>query len=494
VEKDFILAIDQGTTGTRCILFDSSFRGVHRAYQEHPQIYPRPGWVEHDLEAVWKSVRETAALALKSGSVDPGRIAAIGITNQRETTCVWDRDGGRPAGNAIVWQDRRTAGMCDDLRRQGKEETIQKLTGLLLDPYFSGTKLSWMLENIPEIRKGAESGRMAFGTVDSFLLYRLTGGRVHATDVSNASRTLLFNLEAGRWDPELLEIFRVPEGILPRVGDSAGVAGETRGLDFLPDGIPIAGIAGDQQAALFGQQCFAPRTAKLTLGTGSFLLVNLGPDAIRSRHRMLTTIAWKLASGKIQYAIEGSAFIAGAQVQWLRDGLQIISRADEVEALAGSVSDSAGLVVVPALVGLGAPYWKPEARGLIAGIGRDTTRAHLARASLEGIALINVDLIDAVAEDIQDRPLALNVDGGAAANDLLCRMIADFSGLEVARPDFLETTARGAAMLAGMGVGWLEDLSGFDSIRQKTRRFPPEMDEHRRKEVRERWKEVVRKA
>ena len=494
MKKDFVLAIDQGTTGTRSILFDSDFRPAFTAYQEHPQIYPRPGWVEHDPEEIWNSVRSTIIEALNRGSVDPVRIAAIGITNQRETTLIWERRGGKPVGNAIVWQDRRTLDICEELKRRGKEEIVRKRTGLLLDPYFSGTKLAWMMKHLPGIRDRAGAGELAFGTVDAFLLHRLTGSTVHASDVSNASRTLLLNLETGEWDPDLLHVFDIPERILPRVENSAGILGETFRLDFLPDGIPITGVAGDQQSALFGQHCFAPRTAKLTLGTGSFLLVNLGPEVIHSRHRMLTTIAWRLKTGDIQYAIEGSAFIAGAQVQWLRDGLQIISRASEVEDLARMVDDSGGVIVVPALVGLGAPYWRPEARGLITGIGRDTSRAHLARATLEGVALINVDIIEAIAEDLGENLLALRVDGGAAANDLLLQMIADFSGIEVVRPEFLDTTARGAAMLAGIGVGWLPDVSEFDAMEQITSRFQPQIDEARREEVRIRWREAVRKA
>lgn len=492
--KDLILAIDQGTTGSRCIFFDPELKVQVQAYREISQIYPRPGWVEHSPESIWESVRSTAQEAMRNGRIDPKRIAGIGITNQRETSIVWERKTGTPIANAIVWQDRRTADICEKLRKEGKEEAVREATGLLLDPYFSGTKLFWMLENLPGARRRAETGELAFGTIDSFLLYRLSGGKVHLTEVSNASRTLLLNLKTQKWDPRMLEIFQIPEPILSQLGSSAGIVGETRGLDFLPDGIPVSGMIGDQQSALFGQRCFEPSAAKLTLGTGSFLLVNLGSNLIHSRHRLLTTIAWRIGDKPVQYALEGSAFIAGAAVQWLRDGLNIIHKSGEVEALAGSVPDSGGVMFVPALVGLGAPYWRAEARGIILGIDRGTTRAHLARATLEGIALINVDLIQAIKDDTGADLRFLRVDGGAAANNLLMKMLADFSGVEVVRPAQFEATALGAAMLAGLGSGLFKGLEDFKRVREKPESFKPDLDPRAREEIRKRWREAVGKA
>jgi glycerol kinase len=497
--KDLILAIDQGTTGTTVLVVDQKLTVRARGYREFAQIYPRPGEVEHDPEAIWASV--TGALTEALTPDDAERIAAIGITNQRETTLLWERQSGKPVGNAIVWQDRRTAVQCAELKAAGHEDYVRQHTGLVLDPYFSATKIKWLLDDISGLRDRAEKGDIAFGTVDSFLVWRLSGGRAHATDVTNASRTLLLDLETLRFSEDLCEIFDVPSQILPEVKPSAGRIAETRGVPGLPDGIPIAGIAGDQQAALFGQDCVDTGDAKCTYGTGSFVLMNVGPRPTPSQRGLLSTVAWTLGEeagntvgpvARTAYALEGSAFIAGALVQWLRDGLGIISKAADVEALARSVPDSGGVTIVPALAGLGAPHWRPDARGLIGGITRGTTKAHLARAALEAIALQNVDLLRAMQADAGHAITSLRVDGGAAANDLLMQMQADLSGLQIFRPEMVESTALGAAKLAARGVGLPRtDRTGETA---RVRIFNPSLSVAAREEMLARWHAAVGKA
>jgi glycerol kinase len=428
-----VIAIDQGTTGSTVLVLDEQLQVKGRGYKEFRQIYPQPGWVEHDPEDIWASVLDALVTAMKG--IEPSSVAAIGITNQRETAVVWDRKTGKAVHNAIVWQDRRTAEQCTALKGQGKEARTKQLTGLTIDPYFSGTKVSWMLKNVSGMADAARSGSLAFGTIDTYLLWRLTGGATHATDVTNASRTLMFDINTLAWNDELLEMLGVPRALLPNVVPSSGHIGKTAGVPGLPDGIAIAGIAGDQQSALFGQVCFAPGDAKCTYGTGAFILMNTGDVPVQSKSGLLTTVAWKLSTGELRYALEGSAFIAGAAVQWLRDGLGVIKSASEIEPLARSVDDSGGVIVVPAFAGLGAPHWRPDARAAITGITRGTTKAHLARAILEGIALQNVDILRAMEKDA-GRPLRmLKVDGGAAANDLLMQFQSDVLGVVIARPE-----------------------------------------------------------
>ncbi len=447
-----VLAIDQGTTGTHVLVIDARLRVLGTAYREFRQFFPKPGWVEHDLGEIWRSVLDCVERALKNARVRASTIAAIGITNQRETTGLWLRDTGKPIHRAIVWQDRRTADRCAALRRQGLEQRVRSTTGLVLDPYFSGTKLAWLLENVPEARARAERSELCFGTIDTWLVYKLTGHRAHVTDVSNASRTLLMNLRKLSWDLPMIELFGIPMTVLPEIRGSAEVYGTTLGVRSIPDGIPVAGMAGDQQAALFGQACFSPGEAKCTYGTGAFLLMNTGGVPVESKAGLLTTVAWRVLD-KAVYALEGSAFVAGAAVQWLRDGLGLIRAADKVEALARKVGDTGEVVFVPALAGLGAPHWRPDARGLIAGIDRSTTAAHLARAVLEGVAFQIHDLASAMTKDSgRDIPV-FKVDGGASANDLLMQFQADLLGTEVIRPKNLQTTSLGAAFLAGLGAG-----------------------------------------
>ncbi|HEX2659320.1 MAG TPA: glycerol kinase GlpK [Polyangia bacterium] len=488
---DALLSIDQGTTGTTVLVLDRSLVVRGRGYREIPQIYPRPGEVEHDPEAIWQSVVGAIALALRAAETTPADIAAIGITNQRETTILWDRATGKPVGNAIVWQDRRTADACASMKAAGLEQPVRERTGLVLDPYFSATKIRYMLDATPGLRASAERGEIAFGTVDSFLVWRLSQGAAHVTDASNASRTLLFELKAGAFTDELCELFHVPSKMLPRVCGSAEVVATTRGVEGLPDGIPIAGMAGDQQAALYGQECFSPGDSKCTYGTGAFMLMNVGERPVISRSGMLGTVAWRL-DGATTYALEGSAFIAGALVQWLRDGLGIISSAAEVEALARSVPDAGGVTIVPALVGLGAPHWRPEARGLITGITRGTTRAHLCRAALEAIALQNVDLALAMQSDAGRDITQLRVDGGAAANDLLLQMQADFLGVILFRPDMVEATALGAAKLAARGAGF--EVAPQSARTAQMAIFHPALEAAARQERLDRWHAAVAKA
>jgi glycerol kinase len=472
----YVVSIDQGTTGSTVLVLDEHLTVCGRGYQEFRQIYPQPGWVEHDPEDLWTSVTSAMAAAMAAAKVPPGAIAAIGITNQRETSMIWERATSRPLHHAIVWQDRRTADRCSELAAQGHEAEVRRTTGLTLDPYFSGTKLGWLLDHLGDARARAGRGELAAGTVDTYLLWRLTGGAVHATDVTNASRTLLLDLQSRTWAPSMLRLFGVPAELLPEVRPSSGVFGTTRGVPGIPDGVPISGIAGDQQAALFGQACFEPGDAKCTFGTGAFILMNTGDTPVASTSGLLTTIAWQLGDGELRYALEGSAFIAGAAVQWLRDGLGFFDSAAEVEELARLVPDSGGVIVVPAFAGLGAPHWRPEARGAITGLTRGTTRAHIARATLEGIALQNVDILRAMERDSGRALSILKVDGGAAANDLLMQFQSDVLGVAISRPAFVESTAMGAAFLAGMGVGVWKTADQIREVWKEQRRFWPTRD------------------
>ena len=490
-KQGVILCIDQGTTGSTALVLDHALNVLARANQEFPQHYPQPGWVEHVPEDIWGSVKASVTEALREAAVEAGQIQAIGITNQRETSLFWDRTSGEAVHNAIVWQCRRTTPMCQRLRSEGYEKLVREKTGLVLDPYFSGTKAAWILDNVPGARARAEAGELAFGTVDTYLVWRLTAGAAHVTDVTNASRTMLLDLHTVTWDDALLEMLNVPRGVLPEVRGSSDVYGETQGLDFLPDGIPVAGIAGDQQAALFGQACFAPGEVKATYGTGSFVLMNAGTEVPLSDNGLLTTIAWRLGDEAPVYALEGSVFIAGAAVQWLRDELRIIDSAPEVEALARSVSDTGGVSVVPAFAGLGAPYWDPEARGAVLGLTRGSGRGHLARATLEGIAHQVSDVIEAMVADSGGGLKTLKVDGGAAANDLLMQMQSDFLGAEVSRSAVLETTALGAGFLAGLAVGFWASPNEVSERWRESGRFGPLLGDSEREEARARWSDAV---
>jgi glycerol kinase len=488
-----VLALDQGTSGSTALVVDPDGRVLGRGYAELPQYYPQPGWVEHDPEEIWATVGRAAAAALREARVSGADVAAIGITNQRETAIVWERATGKPIHRAIVWQCRRTAPLCDRLRADGAEPFVRERTGLVLDAYFSGTKIRWLLDEVPGARHRAERGELAFGTVDSWLLWKLTGGAVHATDVSNASRTLCLDLETVDWNDEMLALLGVPRALLPTVLPSAGVFGETVDLGWAPAGIPIAGIAGDQQAALFGQACFETGMAKNTYGTGCFVLLNTGATPVRSRHGLLTTIAWRIA-GQTTYALEGSVFIAGAVVQWLRDGLEILKSAAESQALAESVPDTGGVYFVPAFVGLGAPYWDMYARGTIVGLTRGTTSAHLVRAALEAIAYQSRDVLEAMAADAGRPVRALRVDGGAVANDFLCQFQADIIGVPVERPRVIETTALGAAALAGLGAGLWRSLDAVAQRATVERTFTPTMASQERDRKYEGWRRAVERA
>jgi glycerol kinase len=488
----YIMSIDQGTTGSTVSILNHAGSPVVKVNEEFPQLFPQSGWVEHDPEAIWKSVTNCIRKALEKGKIKGSQIAAIGITNQRETVVMWDKTTGKPVHNAIVWQDRRTADFCQKLK--SKEKTIRQKTGLVIDPYFSGTKFRWLLQNVSEARNQLKKKNLLAGTIDSFLLWRLTGGAAHKTDVSNASRTQLMNIKTGKWDAELLKIFSVPLDILPEICDSSGIFGKTKEMDSLPAGIPISGIAGDQQAALFGQACFAPGEAKCTFGTGSFLLMNSGSQLVISKHKLLTTIAWKLPKQKLTYALEGGAFICGAAVQWLRDGLQIIKSSGEVEELARQVSSSDGVEFVPALTGLGAPYWRPEARGVLWGLTRGTQRAHIARATLEAMALQNSEILMAMEKDLGKKLKGLKVDGGAAINNLLMQMQADYMGSSVTRPLQIETTSIGAAYLAGLGVGFWSSLDEIQRIWRMDQKFESHMSQKSRKARLVSWQAAVKKA
>ena len=487
-----ILALDQGTTSSRAIVFDGAGSIVAAAQREFRQIYPKPGWVEHDPEEIWSTQSGVLAEALHGAGVGPSDLAGIGVTNQRETAVVWDRRSGEPLCNAIVWQDRRTAPLCDRLRADGLEETFRGKTGLVLDAYFSGTKIAWILDNIAGARARAERGELAFGTVDSWLAYKLTGGALHVTDVSNASRTLLYDIHRCAWDDELLEILRVPRAMLPEVRSSSEVYAEVS-PGLAGAGAPLAGIIGDQQAATMGQMCVEPGLAKNTYGTGCFLLMNTGAAPRASDNRLLTTIAWQRGP-RLTYALEGGVFVGGAVVQWLRDGLGIIGSADQVETLARGVEDTGGVVFVPALAGLGAPHWDPYARGAILGITRGTTDAHVARAALEGVAFEVADLVTAMERDAGATITELRVDGGAAANDLLMQFQADILGVPVVRPTVLETTALGAAYMAGLAVGFWTSVDDIAANWRADRRFEPEMPPADAARRRDRWADAIRRA
>ena len=484
--RRLIIAIDQGTTGTTVLVLDPSLEVVGRAYAEFPQMYPRPGWVEHDVTDIWATVESSVPRALGAAGATPQDVAAIGITNQRETTVLWEREGGRAVHNAIVWQCRRTAPICEALKAEGLEPLFRQRTGLVLDPYFSGTKLRWLLDEVTGARARADKGELAFGTIDSFLVNRLTGGREHVTDVSNASRTLLFDLERLDWDEELAGHLGVPMSLLPRVASNSEVYGTTKGLSFLPDGVPVAGMAGDQQAALFGQTCFDAGEAKCTYGTGAFLLMNTGSRPVASTRGLLTTVGWRIGE-EVRYALEGSAFIAGAAVQWLRDELKILQSSPEVEDLARQAGDSGGVVLVPAFAGLGAPHWKPNARAAVLGMTRGTNRGHLAYATLEGIACQIADLCKAMEADLGAPLTRLKVDGGAARNDLLMQMQADLLGQDVIRPELIETTAIGAALLAGLAVGVWSDEAQIRATWREAASFKSSGDHAGREATLERW-------
>jgi glycerol kinase len=482
-----VLAIDQGTTGTTVMIFDAAGRVRGRGYSEFRQYYPRPGWVEHDPEEIWRVTRRVIAAALRRARLRPADIAAIGITNQRETTVLWDRRTGTPVHRAIVWQDRRTAPMCDALKAQGAEAMIRSKTGLVIDPYFSGTKLQWLFDNVKGAR--AKADRLAFGTIDTWLIWKLTGGQAHVTDFTNASRTLLFNIRDRHWDQELLERLEIPNEVLPQVVPSAGVAAIADKRAFGAE-VPIAGIAGDQQAALFGQACVTPGLVKNTYGTGCFLLMYTGDQAVESRRGLLTTMACS-ADGHPAYAIEGAIFIAGAAVQWLRDGLGLIKHAHESEALARTVDSTLGVYLVPAFVGLGAPYWDAAARGAVVGLTRGVTRAHVVRAALEALAYQTRDVVDTMVAE-SGRPLTgLRVDGGAAANNFLMQFQADLLGVTVDRPTVVETTALGAALLAGVGIGLWKSARDLERVRKTDRVFRPKMAPERREALYQDWRRAV---
>lgn len=491
--KDLILAIDQGTTGTTVLIINREMKVLAKRNNEFPQHYPQPGWVEHKPDEIWDSAVKTIGEALQLAGISPDRIAGIGITNQRETTTIWRRADHKPIHNSIVWQDRRTTPFCDKLKKAGKEKMVRAKTGLVLDPYFSGTKIKWLLDNVSGAREAAKKGDLAFGTIDTFLVWKLTGGKNHVTDVSNASRTLLMDLNSLQWDPSLLRLFDVPTEILPEICPSSKVYGTTFHLPGLPDGIPISGMAGDQQAALFGQACFEVGEAKCTYGTGSFLLMNIGSKPVSSRSGLVTTVAWQVG-GKTSYALEGSAFIAGAAVQWLRDGLKIINTSADVETLASSVEDSGGVLFVPALVGLGAPHWNPHARGVICGITRGTARAHIARATLEGIAYQQMEILAAMSKDSGRKCRLLKVDGGACANNLLMQFQSDILGTNIVRPKMIETTAFGAAFLAGLAVGLWKDIREIRSSWIEDRTFTPKISAKQRSALQKKWEVAVRKA
>jgi glycerol kinase len=487
--ENVIAAIDQGTTGTTVLLLDADERIVGRAYREIPQHYPAPSWVEHDPEDLYRSVIE--ALTEARAKAGNPAVQAVGITNQRETTILWDRQTGRAVAPAIVWQDRRTQEACAALRAGGHEALIRSKTGLVLDPYFSATKIAWLLDQQPALRTRAARGEIAFGTVDSFLATRLSGGKAHITDPTNASRTLLYDLETLSWNPDLCALFKVPMTLLPHVAATSGYLATLEGVPGLADGTPLCAIAGDQQAALYGQGCLRPGDAKCTYGTGAFLLMNVGAKPVLSKNRLLTSVAWQLPEQGAVYALEGSAFVSGALVQWLRDGLGIISKAAEIEALAASVPDSGGVTIVPALAGLGAPHWRPEARGIISGITRGTTRAHIARAALEAMALQIVELVRAMEADAGRALTSLRVDGGAAANDLLLQIQADLLGVEVVRPQIVESTAIGAGRLAGEAIGF---FSRGERPPIPSTTFTPRMAPGERSARLEAWLKNVAKA
>ena len=489
MEKKYILALDQGTTSSRAIVFDHEGQIRSVAQKEFPQYFPQPGWVEHNPNEIWGSEASVIAEAISTIDITGLDIAAIGITNQRETTIVWDIDTDEPIYNAIVWQDRRTAEFCDQLKADGLTETIRQKTGLIIDAYFSGTKIKWILDNVPGARKRAEEGKLRFGTVDSWLVWRLTRGETHVTDVTNASRTMLFNIHELKWDEELLKLFNIPLSMMPEVKSNSEIYGHTKTTIFAHK-VPIAGIAGDQQAALFGQMCLDPGSIKNTYGTGCFVMLNTGERPIVSKNNLLTTIAWQIGN-KVNYALEGSIYVGGSVVQWLRDGLGIINHSSDVESLAQSVPDSGGVYFVPALTGLAAPYWDPYARGTIVGITRGTTAAHIARAALDGIAFQTYDIAQAMAKDMNDRLTELKVDGGASRNNLLMQFQADLLGIDVVRPKITETTAIGAAYLAGLGVGYWDSVDELRRQWKVERTFTPNLDSETVRTAREGWADAI---
>ena len=485
----YILAMDQGTTSSRAIIFDKAGKVVAIAQKEFKQIFPQSGWVEHDANEIWSTQIGVAAEAITKANLSVHQIAAIGITNQRETTVIWDRNTGQPIYNAIVWQDRRTADFCDELKAAGKSDVIQQKTGLVIDAYFSATKARWMLDNVAGARDEATKGNLCFGTIDTWLLWKLTNGQIHATDVSNASRTMLCNIHTLQWDGELQDIFDIPGNMLPQIRSSSEVYGHTQNV-LTATNIPIAGIAGDQQAALFGQMCIHPGMVKNTYGTGCFMLMNTGEKAVISKHKLLTTVAWKI-NGITHYALEGSVFIAGAVVQWLRDGLKIIRSSDEIESLSSEVDDTGGVYVVPAFAGLGAPYWNQQARGTITGISRGTSRAHIARASLESIAFQTVDVLRAMEADSGISIRELRVDGGATVNNFLMQFQSDVLDCKVIRPLITETTALGAAYLAGLAVGYWKDIDDIKNQWSMERTFEPAISDEKRNQMYDGWKKAV---
>ncbi|PIU00139.1 MAG: glycerol kinase [Bdellovibrionales bacterium CG10_big_fil_rev_8_21_14_0_10_45_34] len=490
----YILAIDQGTTGSTANIVDSNGRSLGQVNHEYKQIYPKSGWVEHDPSDIWTSVRKAVSDVLTKTGVSQGALTAIGITNQRETVVVWDRITGEPVYNAIVWQCRRTAEFCESLKKRKLANLIQKKTGLVIDPYFSASKIRWILENVEGAKTRAKNGDLVFGNIDSFLIWRLTNGELHVTDVSNASRTQLMNIESLQWDDDMLELFGIPNTMLPKIVPSSGVVGATTNREIFSRQIPISGIAGDQQAALFGQTCFEAGDAKCTFGTGSFVLLNTGNQLEISKSGCVSTVAWQIGDQKPVYAMEGSAFICGAAVQWLRDGLGLIEKSSDVEALAKEVSSTDGVVFVPALAGLGAPHWIPEARGLLSGLSRGTTRAHIARAVLEGMALQNRDLMLAMEKDSGVKIKHLKVDGGATRNDLLMQMQSDFLNAAVLRPKNVESTSTGAAYLAGLGVGMWKNTKELKATWELDKAFEPQIDKKTRAEFEDRWHAAVKRT
>ena len=487
----YVLAIDQGTTSSRAIMFDSDSKIVASSQKEFTQFFPKPGWVEHDANEIWLTVLFVLMDCVQKAGIDPTEVSAIGITNQRETAVVWDKNTGVPVYHAIVWQSRQTADICDELRAAGKEEMIRQKTGLLIDPYFSGTKVKWILDHVEGAREKAEQGELLFGTIDTWLIWKLTGGKVHATDYSNASRTLLYNIYDLCWDQELLELLTIPESMLPEVRPSSGDFGTTVAYHFFGVEVPIAGVAGDQQAALFGQGCFQEGMCKNTYGTGCFLLMNTGEKPIRSGHGMVTTLAWGI-DGKVNYALEGSIFVAGSAIQWLRDGLEMIRTASESEEIAEEVTDSNGMYIVPAFVGLGAPYWDDKARGAIFGLTRGVTKAHFVRATLESLAYQTKDILDAMQKDSDIAIKTLRVDGGAVANDLLMQFQSDILNVKVERPYVRETTAQGAAYLAGLAVGFWKDKQEVISHNHVEKTFVPSMKEETRNKKYRGWQQAVK--
>lgn len=493
MKKHYILALDQGTTSSRTIVFDKEGEVRGTAQMEFRQYFPQPGWVEQDPREIWSSQAATVAQVVTQTDISLEEVAALGIANQRETTIVWDARTGEPVYNAIVWQDRRTADFCSELQRNGLTEMIRERTGLIPDSYFSATKVRWILRSVPGAMERARRGELRFGTVDSWLIWKLTGGRVHATDVTNASRTLLYNIHTLDWDDDLLRLMEVPRSMMPQVVDSSGVIAQTGGHPFNLHSLPLAGIAGDQQAALFGQMCIRPGEVKNTYGTGCFLLMNTGTEAVRSAHNLLTTVAWKIGQ-QVNYALEGSIFVAGSAIQWLRDGLQIMRSAADSEKMACSVEDNGGVYFVPALTGLGAPYWNPYARGTITGITRGTTTAHIARAALEGIAFQTMDIVNCMRQDAHLEQGDLRVDGGASRNDYLMQFQADVLGTRVIRPSCVETTARGAAYLAGLAVGFWESIDTIRSQWHVEREFLPSAPPEDVERLIAGWKDAVRKT